>query len=256
MRPARARAPDDRDVPLPAQRVHVEVRDRLRASRIRRQPRDLDHLQPQPGRQRVRHRHRLATARGARTASRTRARPRSAPTSTATGASSGAAAAARAARSRRRPTAARRRSRRRRPQRVRDFVNSRVVGGVQQIKAHIDFHTYSELVLWPYGYTTANTAPGLDRATTRQTLSTLGRSMAATNGYTPEQASRTSTSPTARSTTGPGACTRSPRYTFEMYPRSSNPGFYPPGSVIGARGRRATARPCCSCSTPPTASTR
>ena len=26
--------------------------------------------------------------------------------------------------------------------------------------AAIDFHTYSELVLWPYGYTTANTAPG------------------------------------------------------------------------------------------------
>src|SRR3712207_1099845 len=30
-------------------------------------------------------------------------------------------------------------------QRVRDFVNSRVVNGVQQIKAHIDWHTYSEL---------------------------------------------------------------------------------------------------------------
>ena len=28
-------------------------------------------------------------------------------------------------------------------QRLRDFVNSRVVGGVQQIKANIDFHTYS-----------------------------------------------------------------------------------------------------------------
>ena len=42
-------------------------------------------------------------------------------------------------------------------QRVRDFVNSRVVGGAQQIKAHIDWHTYSELILWPYGYTTADT---------------------------------------------------------------------------------------------------
>jgi carboxypeptidase T len=39
--------------------------------------------------------------------------------------------------------------------RLRDFVNSRVIGGVQQIKAHIDFHTYSELVLWPYGPTRA-----------------------------------------------------------------------------------------------------
>ncbi|HEX6968171.1 MAG TPA: M14 family metallopeptidase, partial [Micromonosporaceae bacterium] len=45
-------------------------------------------------------------------------------------------------------------------QALRNFVNSRVVGGVQQIKANIDFHTYSELVLWPYGYTYNNTAPG------------------------------------------------------------------------------------------------
>ena len=50
-------------------------------------------------------------------------------------------------------------------QRVRDFVNSRVVGGAQQIKAHIDFHTYSELVLWPYGYTTANTATARNPST-------------------------------------------------------------------------------------------
>ena len=84
-------------------------------------------------------------------------RARSAPTSTATGPSSGAAAAARPARSRRRPTAARPPFSAPETQRVRDFVNSRVVGGVQQIKAHIDWHTYSELVLWPYGYTTADT---------------------------------------------------------------------------------------------------
>jgi hypothetical protein len=36
---------------------------------------------------------------------------------------------------------------------IRDFVDSRVIGGVQQIKANIDFHTYDELVLWPYSYT-------------------------------------------------------------------------------------------------------
>src|SRR6266498_4168457 len=40
--------------------------------------------------------------------------------------------------------------------RLRDFVLTRVVGGVQQIKVNIDFHTYSELVLWPYGYTFNN----------------------------------------------------------------------------------------------------
>ena len=73
-------------------------------------------------------------------------------------------------------------------QRLRNFVNSRVVGGAQQIKAHIDFHTYSQLVLWPYGYTTANTTPTLN-ADAQQAFATLGQQMAATNGYTPEQAS-------------------------------------------------------------------
>ena len=71
---------------------------------------------------------------------------------------------------------------------VRNFVNSRVVGGVQQIKAHIDWHTYSELILWPYGYTTANTTATLN-ANDRNAHAQLGQNMAATNGYTPEQAS-------------------------------------------------------------------
>src|SRR5262245_48806470 len=44
---------------------------------------------------------------------------------------------------------------------VRDFVESRVVGGVQQIKANIDFHTYDELVLWPYSYTLDDVPAGL-----------------------------------------------------------------------------------------------
>ena len=58
-RPARARAPHDRDVALPAQRADVEVRDRHADQGPRQLARDLDRLQPQPGRQRVRHRHRL-----------------------------------------------------------------------------------------------------------------------------------------------------------------------------------------------------
>jgi hypothetical protein len=114
---------------------------------------------------------------------------------------------------------------------VRDFINSRVIGGVQQIKAHIDFHTYSELVLWPYGYTTADTAPGLT-ADDQATFSTLGRQMAATNGYTPEQASDLYITD--------GSIDdwlwhdqRIWSYTFEMYPRTSSPGFYPPDEVIG-----------------------
>ena len=40
--------------------------------------------------------------------------------------------------------------------RVADFVNSRVVGGQQQIRTHISFHANGELILCPYGYTTAH----------------------------------------------------------------------------------------------------
>ena len=119
---------------------------------------------------------------------------------------------------------------------MRDFVNSRVVGGVQQIKANIDFHTYSELVLWPYGYTTANTAPGLT-ADDQAAFATLGRSMAATNGYTPEQASDLYITDGSIDDWLWGAH-KIFGYTFEMYPRSSNPGFYPPDEVIAAQTSR------------------
>ena len=42
---------------------------------------------------------------------------------------------------------------------VRDFVNSRVVGGRQQIRVHLTLHTNGEQVLWPYGYTKTRRAP-------------------------------------------------------------------------------------------------
>ena len=124
-------------------------------------------------------------------------------------------------------------------QRVRDFVTSRVIGGVQQIKAHIDWHTYSELILWPYGYTTANTTPTLN-ADAQQAFATLGQSMAATNGYTPEQSSDLyiadgTINDWLWATHGIFS------YTFEMYPRTSNPGFYPPGSVISREVTRNRA---------------
>jgi len=109
---------------------------------------------------------------------------------------------------------------------VRDFVDSRVVGGVQQIRTAIDFHTYSELVLWPFGYTTANLQPGMT-ADEYNTFAALGQSMATTNGYTPEQSSD------LYITDGTiidwlWGVHRVFAYTFEMYPRSSNPGYYPP----------------------------
>jgi carboxypeptidase T len=121
-------------------------------------------------------------------------------------------------------------------QRLRDFVNSRVIDGVQQIKAHIDFHTYSELVLWPYGYTTADTAPGLT-ANDRLAHATLGRQMAATNGYKPEQASDLYIADGTIDDWFWGQY-KIFTYTFEMYPTTSSPGFYPPDEVIGRETRR------------------
>ena len=111
-----------------------------------------------------------------------------------------------------------------------------MVGGTQQIKAAIDFHTYSELVLWPYGYTTADTGNGIT-ANDQAMLSTLGRNMAATNGYTPEQSSDLYIADGTINDWLWGVH-RIANYTFEMYPRTSSPGFYPPDEVIGAQTSR------------------
>jgi carboxypeptidase T len=123
---------------------------------------------------------------------------------------------------------------------VRDFVTSRVVGGVQQLRASIDFHTYSELVLWPYGYTYSNTATGMNQDQ-YNTFATMGRAMAATNGYTPQQASDLYIADGTYPDWAWGVH-RIFAFTFEMYPRTSSPGFYPPDEVIAretSRNRQA-----------------
>jgi carboxypeptidase T len=122
-------------------------------------------------------------------------------------------------------------------QRLRDFVLSRRVGGVQQIRAAIDFHTYSELVLWPFGYTMDPTAPGLN-ADQQHTFATLGGLFAKSNGYKPEQSS------SLYITDGSiidwlWGSQRVWAFTFEMYPGSPDKGgFYPPDSVIAAQTAR------------------
>lgn len=121
---------------------------------------------------------------------------------------------------------------------MRDFVNSRVVGGVQQIKANIDWHTYSQLILWPFGYTTANTTTGMT-ADQYSTFATLGQQMAATNGYTPEQSSDLYITD-GDSLDWMWATHGIWAYTFEMYPGSSGigGGFYPPDEIIPAQTSR------------------
>ncbi|WP_210585559.1 M14 family metallopeptidase [Streptomyces sp. GESEQ-35] len=120
---------------------------------------------------------------------------------------------------------------------VANFVRSRVVGGVQQIKAGIDFHTYSELVLWPFGYTTADTTTGMT-ADDRNAFATVGGKMAASNGYTPEQSSDLYITDGSIDDWLWGN-QKIFGYTYEMYPSSSSGGgFYPPDEVI----ERETAR--------------
>jgi carboxypeptidase T len=69
-----------------------------------------------------------------------------------------------------------------------DFVRSRVVGGRQQIRASISFHTTGRLVMYPYGHTTTNITTAMTRDD-HSTLVAMARRFAATNGYDAIQAS-------------------------------------------------------------------
>jgi hypothetical protein len=71
---------------------------------------------------------------------------------------------------------------------LRDFVNSRVVGGRQQIRSHVTFHTNGELVLWPYGYTYTN-RPWDMSVDDYNAFVAFGKGMASRNGYTGQQSS-------------------------------------------------------------------
>ena len=123
---------------------------------------------------------------------------------------------------------------------VRDFVNGRVVGGTQQIKAAIDFHTYAELVMWPYGYTLTDVPADMTQDD-HDTFVAMGQAMAATNGYTPQQASDLYISDGSIRDWLYGAH-RVFSFTFEMYPvTSAQGGFYPPDEVIPAQTARNRA---------------
>ena len=235
--PARARAPHRGDGALPAARAGLRVRLRLPRHEHGEQPRDLDRPGPQPGRRRVRHRLRRLPlvaqeppAQQRQFVRRHRPEPqlelplgllrrlvgldvlRDLP-------GHGAAESAPEVKV------------------VADFVRSRVVGGKQQIRAGVDFHTYSELVLWPFGYTNADTTTGMT-ADDRNAFATVGQKMAASNGYTPEQSSDLYITDGSIDDYLWGS-QKIFAYTFEMYPASSGGGgFYPPDEVI----ERETAR--------------
>ncbi|TWE29292.1 zinc carboxypeptidase [Prauserella muralis] len=121
---------------------------------------------------------------------------------------------------------------------VAGFVDSRVVDGTQQITAHIDFHTYSELVLWPFGYTHDDTAEGMT-AEEAQRFAEVGRKMAASNGYTPQQSSDLYVTDGTVNDWMWGKH-KILSFTFEMYPRGAGglDGFYPPDEQIAPQTAR------------------
>jgi carboxypeptidase T len=113
-------------------------------------------------------------------------------------------------------------------QRIRDFINSRVVSGKQQIKASITFHSYAQLVLWPYGYTYTDVPSDMTQDD-HDVFMAMGQAMAATNGYTPQQSSDLYITDGSTDDWAYGVH-KIFMYTFEM---GSNT-FYPSASQIAA----------------------
>ena len=121
---------------------------------------------------------------------------------------------------------------------MRDFVNSRVVGGRQRIRTHISFHTAGELVLWPYAYTYKDLPPEMT-AQDLAAFKAMGKAMARTNGYRAMQSS--SMYPTD------GDMIdwmyhrhRTFSFTFELYPKGGGTPrhWYPPDEVIARENKR------------------
>ncbi|WP_117213589.1 M14 family zinc carboxypeptidase [Allorhizocola rhizosphaerae] len=127
---------------------------------------------------------------------------------------------------------------------VKDFVLTRRVGGVQQIKLALDIHTFSELVLWPFGYTTSTVVSGMT-ADQYNVHKAIGTEMALSNGYWPAQASGLYITDGSIDDWLWGD-QKIFSFTFEMFPKESNPlEFYPPASVIPvetSRNRDALVR--------------
>jgi carboxypeptidase T len=108
---------------------------------------------------------------------------------------------------------------------IRDFVANH-----PDITVSLDFHTYGEMVLWPYGYTFADVPPDMS-AMDHQVFVIMGQSMASTNGYTPMQSSDLYIASGIYVDWMYGAHGIF-AFTFEMYPQTSPPGFYPDDEVI------------------------
>ena len=109
---------------------------------------------------------------------------------------------------------------------------------MQQIRRLIDFHTYSELVLWPFGYTRRRRTTGMTRDQ-HDAFAALGHAAwPRTNGYTPEQASDLYIADGAIDDWLWGTNGVFALHVRDVPGAGGAPGFYPPDEAI----RRETAR--------------
>jgi carboxypeptidase T len=126
---------------------------------------------------------------------------------------------------------------------MRDFMASRRVGGQQQIRTAITFHTAGEEILWPYGYTKAD-VPSDMVSDDHAALAALGRKMARSNGYTAMQSSSLYVTDGDEIDWAYGK-EHIFMYTFELYPShsqvSTTARFYPGDEVIAPQTERNKA---------------
>jgi murein tripeptide amidase MpaA len=123
---------------------------------------------------------------------------------------------------------------------IRDFMASRRIGGRQQIRTAITFHTAGQQILWPYGYTMTD-VPSDMNAEDHAALAALGRRMAATDGYTAMQSSSLYVTDGDEIDWAYGH-EGIFMYTMELYPShslvSSDARFYPADELIGPQTER------------------
>jgi carboxypeptidase T len=126
---------------------------------------------------------------------------------------------------------------------IRDFIASRRIGGRQQIRTAITFHTAGEQILWPYGYTKTD-VPADMTVDDHAALVALGQRMATTNGYTAKQSSSLYVTDGDEIDWAYGI-EHIFMYTFELYPShslvSSDARFYPADELIGPQTERNKA---------------
>jgi carboxypeptidase T len=117
---------------------------------------------------------------------------------------------------------------------IRDFVSSQ-----SNAKVLLSFHTFSELVLYPWGHTYDDIVKSDDK----QVFEKMAKTMAGWNGYTPQQASDLyiasgDTTDWAYGELGIFA------FTFELSPKSMWDGGFYPGAKVIDRVFNANLKPC------------